>query len=125
MAVTEPGYQPRHYSPASIIGASARSRSGMTDRPPPFPARPPVPLTAGDRAAIAEALADGASGVCRICGGIHVHINAPACPRLAAFELNGDGTIRSGVLHPDGWWDTSRVQWPEEAGEPAEGAPDA
>lgn len=90
----------------------------MPAQSPPFAARKPVTLTDADKAAIADALANGGQGLCAACGAIHVKPSTPACPRLATWELNGDGSLKAGSNWPDGWWDSSRVLYPEDASEP-------
>ena len=79
----------------------------------PKPDRPE--LTDADRRELAEAIKGGA--LCRCCAGVHAGTEL-ACPRLAAFELDGDGKVRSGAFWPDGQWDTSRVVFAEEASAP-------
>lgn len=79
-----------------------------------------------------EALENAKDTACAYCGGWHEGASTPACPRLATFELNGDGKVVKGTFWPDGaedWaveldgegkvraltfhrsssWDTSRV----------------
>ena len=104
------------YLAREVIGA-ARNRIQ-----PPQPVLPPAltrperpPLTGEDRRALTEAIASGA--LCRCCGGVHAGTEL-ACPRLAAFELDGDGKVRAGAFWPDGQWDTSRVVFAEEASAP-------
>lgn len=121
--MTDPGYTPRHYSAAGIIGAARQSgtRPSLPSSAVPFARPERRELTDADRQAIAEALENGGQGLCSACGGIHVKPSTPACPRLATFEVDGDGRLKAGSFFSDGFWDTSRVQWPEDASEPAEG----
>ena len=103
---------------ASEVIASARQRIS-----PPQPVIPAAlmpkaerpELTDKDRRELSEAIAAGA--MCRCCAGVHAGTEL-ACPRLAAFELDGDGKVRAGAFWPDGQWDTSRVVFAEEASAP-------
>lgn len=50
------------------------------------------------------------------CAGIHPG-DEMACPRLASFELDGDGNIRAGSYFADGSWDRSSVVFATDAAE--------
>ena len=55
----------------------------------------------------AEALKSAKDEICTLCGGLHAAPNTPACPRVASFELNGDGRIVKGTFWPDGMRDSA------------------
>lgn len=57
---------------------------------------------------------------CRFCAGLHVGASGPACPRLAAGKLNGDGDVVEFSFWPDGQWDQSRVVFVADVTEDAE-----
>ena len=48
-----------------------------------------------------DALKSAKDEICLLCGGLHAAPNTPACPRVAAFELNGDGRLVKGSFWPD------------------------
>jgi len=50
-----------------------------------------------------------AGKMCAFCAGLHVGASTPACPRLAAGKVNGDGIVTEFSFWPDGQWDTSRI----------------
>lgn len=59
---------------------------------------------------------------CQYCAGIHAGISTPACPRLASFELDGDGKVKAGTFWPGTDWAHGRVVFAEDAHEdPEEG----
>ena len=66
--------------------------------------RPPrPPLTPEQREeALKRIDAGGKDGTCLFCGGLHHGASTPACPRLATFELNGDGQVIKGSFWPEG-----------------------
>lgn len=73
--------------------AAARARvEGFT--------RPRPPLTPEQRDEALKAAEDGAA--CRFCAGLHPGASTPACPRLATFEVNGDGMVIKGSFWPEG-----------------------
>lgn len=84
-----------------------------------FPQAPPQKLTAEQQAEALDIISKGAG--CRCCAGIHPG-DEMACPRLASFELDGDGNIRAGSYFADGSWDRSSVVFATDAAE--EGATD-
>lgn len=100
---------------AGAVIASARRGIAL---PAPFP--PPVrpAFTDEDRKAIGEVVDKG--GLCRCCAGIHAG-GELACPRLASFELDGDGKLKAGSFWRSGEWDAGRVVFPEDAAEEAPG----
>jgi len=75
--------------------------------------QPRLPVSREDREELEQVAADG--GLCRFCAGIHAGASTPACPRLAAGKLNGDGD----VVEFSYWqsWDASRVVYPEDVDE--------
>jgi hypothetical protein len=95
---------------ASAAISAARQRIGG----PRFPLPPVPPLSDEERAEALDVIAKG--GSCALCGGIHAAADH-GCPRLASFELDGDGNIRAGTFWPDGQYDTSRVVYADPAGE--------
>jgi hypothetical protein len=98
-----------------VIGA-ARQRIQPKQDPLAVFTRPERPeLSDADRRDLTEAIKAGA--LCRACAGLHAG-GELACPRLAAFELDGDGKLRAGSFWQDGQWDTSRVVFAEEAAAP-------
>ena len=62
--------------------------------------RPRPVLTAEERKEALEAV-DGKE-TCLFCGALHHGASTPACPRLATFELNGDGQVVKGSFWPEG-----------------------
>ena len=68
---------------------------------------PPPPLTEDDKA---EAAKVGQAGLyCGLCGGAHAMPSTPACPRLASFELDGEGKLKAGTFWPGLKWAKGRV----------------
>jgi hypothetical protein len=57
---------------------------------------------------------------CALCGGIHAMPSTAACPRLASFELDGDGKVRAGTFWPGKRWSKGRVLLAEDAHEDGE-----
>ena len=53
-----------------------------------------------------DALKSAKDEICLLCGGLHAAPNTPACPRVASFELNGDGKLVKGTFWPDGMKDS-------------------
>lgn len=98
---------------ASAVLAAARGRfSGQR----PYLPQQPMQLTADQKAEALDTIAKG--GACRCCAGIHPG-DEMACPRLASFELDGDGNVRAGTYFPDGQWDRSSVVFATDAAEEA------
>ena len=102
------GRPPLDHAAAAVIEA-ARNRF---DRPAQIP---PPRLSVQEKAEVARRTAEGA--FCGCCGGFHAGTEL-ACPRLASFKLDGDGSLREGTYWPDGQWDTSRVLFAADAAEP-------
>jgi hypothetical protein len=102
---------------AALAAAKGRMSAG-----PRFPLDPPrPPLTEEQRTEAMEVIAGGAA--CRCCSGIHPG-DEMACPRLASFELDGDGNVRAGTYFAAGSWDRSGIVFAtdvteEEAGDGA------
>ena len=84
---------------------------------------PPQPKVLSEAERREEMDVIGKGGGCRCCGGLHAG-DELACPRLATFELDGDGKIKGGSYWPDGTWDTARVLFAEDAAEATEEAGD-
>ena len=95
---------------APLDGAAAEVLGAFRRRPPP--------LTAAERAEAEQAAADNRS--CVLCGGIHASPSTPACPRLATFKTNGDGTVTEGSFWPGTDWAEGRVILAEDAAETEE-----
>jgi hypothetical protein len=94
---TSPGVPPFEHAAQQAI-AAARSRVEAFTRPRP-------PLTPQEREDALKAAEDG--GTCRFCASFHPGASTPACPRLATFELNGDGTVIRGSFWPEGVTDAA------------------
>lgn len=97
---------------ASSVLAAARGRMG--GQRPFAPALPPQKLTPEQQAEALDIISKGAG--CRCCAGIHPG-DEMACPRLASFELDGDGNVRAGSYFADGSWDRSSVVFATDAAE--------
>jgi hypothetical protein len=94
---------------AGVALTAARTRlesNGRHAAPPAYPRPEPMRLTAEQREEALKTITEG--GACRLCAGIHAGSDL-ACPRLASFELDGDGNIRTGAFWADGSWDRSQV----------------
>jgi hypothetical protein len=91
----------------------------MTGDRPRFPRRV-TPLSADLRNQISSQLADGQ--FCSLCGGIHAGLSLPACPRVASFEMDADGQLRSAHFWADGEYDASGVYYARDAEEGDDGA---
>lgn len=85
--------------------AAARARAGISvpRRPPPAT---PRRLSEQERRDALDLVRQGKT--CRCCAGLHPG-GELACPRLASFEVDGDGLLRAGTYWPDGSWDASGV----------------
>ena len=66
-----------------------------------------VPLSEAEKAE-ADKVAD-AKNLCSFCLGLHPLPNSPGCPRLASFELDGDGKVKAGTFFPGRRWSKGRV----------------
>lgn len=71
------------------------------------PVTVPQPLTEEDKAEAAKV--EQARLYCTLCGGAHAMPSTPACPRLASFELDGEGKLRAGTFWPGLKWAKGRV----------------
>ena len=71
------------------------------------PPQPEPPLTAEEKTKAAEL--ERLKQVCPLCVGIHPLPGSPGCPRLATFELDGDGKVRAGSFFPGRSWAKGRV----------------
>jgi hypothetical protein len=80
-------------------------------------APPAIPLTAGEKA-IAGSVTEAKcrqcglvhrADLCCLCGCVHALPGTPSCPRLASFELDPEGRVRSGTLRLDARWMKGRV----------------
>jgi hypothetical protein len=89
---TSPGIPPFEQAAQSAI-AQARARVEGFTRPRPI-------LTPEEREDALKAV-DGKE-TCLFCGALHHGASTPACPRLATFELNGDGAVIKGSFWPEG-----------------------
>ena len=100
---------------------AAQDTLAATRPRPRFTAPPgyePVPLSAEERA---EAQQDTAGRVCGLCAGYHHMPSTAACPRLASFELDGDGKLKSGTFWPGTKWAKGRVVFYEDTKEDDDG----
>jgi hypothetical protein len=95
--VTLPGSPLDHLAVEAIQGAQLRL--GLIS--------PRPTLTDVEKREAGELVRDGQT--CRFCAGLHVGASGPACPRLAAGKLNGDGDVVEFTFWPDGKWSTDRV----------------
>jgi hypothetical protein len=66
------------------------------------------PLSPAEKAEAQKAEAQH-DPVCGLCGGYHYAPSTAACPRLASFELDGDGKLKSGTFWPGDKWAKGRV----------------
>ena len=62
----------------------------------------PFPLTPEEKAEARKPAAR--SGACFLCGCEHALPNTPACPRLASFEVDGEGRVKAGTFRPGKKW---------------------
>ena len=88
---------------AQDVIATARGDRRRYVQPPQ--AEPP--LTAEDKAKAAEI--ERLARVCPLCIGIHALPGTAGCPRLASFELDGDGKVRAGTFFEGKAWAKGRV----------------
>jgi hypothetical protein len=88
-------------------------------RAQPRQLRPPEGYEAFPLSPAEKAEADKAGAqhdpVCGLCGGYHYAPSTAACPRLASFELDGDGKLKSGTFWPGGKWAKGRVVFKADA----------
>ena len=91
--------------------AAARQQAPRLVRPPEYE---PAILSAEDRA---EADKEAQLVVCGLCAGYHHAPSTAACPRLASFELDGDGKLKSGTFWPGKKWADGRVVFHEDTKE--------
>jgi len=110
-----PGFPPLDPAAQSAISAAQERLAVLTRQRVQLPGRP-LSSTEKD-----EALLAAAGSACVLCGGIHPGAGTPACPRVATFELNGDGTVIRGSFWPEGQWDTGKVVFPADLAEQDEG----
>lgn len=66
----------------------------------------------------AQAAAKESGNVCVFCIGTHPLPNGPGCPRIASFELDGDGHVKAATFWPGKRWAKGRVNFVEDAFEP-------
>lgn len=109
--MTQPGVQPMGGARPPYDDAGARTLAMARQRTQP---RPPV-LGAAERKQAGEAAAQQRH--CVLCGGIHAMPSTAACPRLASFEFDGDGKVKSGTFWPGRKWAKGRVILAEDAQE--------
>ena len=89
---TSPGIPPFEHAAQQAIHA-ARMRVESFTRPRPI-------LTPEEREDALKRADEGET--CRFCAAFHAGASTPACPRLATFELNGDGQVIKGSFWPEG-----------------------
>jgi hypothetical protein len=100
--------QPAFDAPAQEVLGQIRGQHRFAG---PLPGYEPAPLTAEEQAE-AKRIADEAARdalICRFCASVHVKPNTPSCPRLASFELDGDGNVKAGTFWPGDKWKRGRV----------------
>jgi len=102
------GSAPPFESLGQQVLATARAR--MDPRSPQVPV-----LTPQERAEAEQAAAEQRN--CLYCGGLHAGPSTPACPRLASFDLDGDGRVKSGTFWPGLEWAKGRVVLAEDVHE--------
>lgn len=88
-----PGFPPLEHAAQAALHAAQQRLDAFTGR------RPAFPMPREERE---EALKDAAQTACLFCSSFHPGASTPACPRLATFELNGDGKVVKGSFWPDG-----------------------
>jgi hypothetical protein len=93
----------RHAASPTLSAARAR----LADRSPSGPRFPRHrrPMSPELRQQVTDGFAKGE--FCTMCGDIHAGLGSPACPRVAACELDADGKIRYVEFWPAGEYDTS------------------
>jgi len=76
-----------------------------------------LPLTPQDRAKGQKVRKK--DRVCRLCLGYHAlsELSPPGCPRLASFELDGEGRVKAGTFWPGRGWKKGRVEFAEDVEE--------
>lgn len=89
---TSPGIPPFEHAARQAIDAARARVEGFT-RPRPI-------LTPAEREDALKRADEGET--CRFCAAFHAGASTPACPRLATFELNGDGQVIKGSFWPEG-----------------------
>lgn len=112
------GASGRHAASPTLSAARARMGTPSRANGPRFP-RQARRLGAELRQQISAQFTEGA--YCQLCGGIHAGLSMPACPRVASFELDADGQLKSATFWPDGEWISDGVYFAsdaEEADEP-------
>lgn len=87
-----PGFPPLEHAAQAALHAAQQRLDAFTGR------RPAFPMPREERE---EALKDAAQSACLFCASWHPGASTPACPRLATFELNGDGKVVKGSFWPD------------------------
>ena len=101
-----PDGSPGRHAASATLGA-ARATAGTSRTNGPRFARQPRRLGAELRQQIADQFTEFA--YCQLCGGIHAGLSLPGCPRIATFELDPDGKLRTATYWQDSEWDASGV----------------
>lgn len=93
----------RHAASPTLSAARAR----LSDRLPSGPRFPRHrrPMSTDLRQQVTEQFTSGQ--FCTLCGDIHAGLGTPACPRVAACELDADGHVRWVEFWPAGEYDAS------------------
>ena len=89
--------------------AATRPRTHQWPPYEPVSEPAPVPLTGAERAEAAKV-----REACRFCLGYHALPNLAGCPRLASFELDGEGKVRAGTFFEGVKWAKGRVVFVED-----------
>lgn len=88
--------------------AAQQSIAAARQQQPRFPpGYEPFPLSPEEKAEAANEPA--ALVACGLCAGYHHMPGTAACPRLASFELDGDGKLKSGTYWPGRKWAKGHV----------------
>lgn len=76
------------------------------------------PLTESEKAEAGKV--EQARAYCTLCGAVHALPSTAACPRLASFELDGDGKVRAGTFFAGKGWAKGRAVFIEDLKEAAD-----
>ena len=102
---------PQHGAREPMLERTARAtladmRRSLDGSPSP----PYAPLSPQERTEAQEK-----AEPCAFCIGNHALPNGPGCPRIASFELGGDGNVKAATYWPGTAWATGRVNLLEDS----------
>lgn len=117
--MTYPDGSPGRHAASAALSASRARYETVADRSTPRYPRQGRRLSPERAADIVKAFAAG--DFCVYCLGIHAGLSLPGCPRIATFELDGDGKLRAATYHADGEWDASGVYFTADVEEDDDG----